>query len=93
MKGCESVVGRTGGTVARHVQRTVRLGPADGPPDLEKNLPEPGGTESGGQCARRTVRRLSADSPVRWIFVTADGPPMYCGWSTIPFSAGPGHIG
>ena len=77
----------------KRVQRTVRSGPADGPPDIEKNLPEPVGTESGWHCVQRTVRRLSADSPVSWIFVTADGPPMYCGRSAIPFSAGPGEIG
>ena len=74
-------------------QRTVRSGAADGPPDIEKNLPEPVGTESGWHCVQRTVRGLSADSPDSWIFVTADGPPMYCGRSAIPFSAGPGQIG
>ena len=75
------------------VQRTVRSGAADGPPDIKKNLPEPDGTESGWRCVQRTVRGLSADSPVSWIFVTADGPPMYCGRSAVPFSAGPGQLG
>jgi len=75
------------------VQRTVRSGAADGPPDIKKKLPESDGTESGWRCVQRTVRGLSADSPVSWIFVTADGPPMYCGRSAIPFSAGPGEIG
>jgi len=67
------------------VQRTVRSGAADGPPDIKKNLPEPDGTESGWRCVQRTVRGLSADSPVSWIFVTADGPPMYCGRSPYYF--------
>ena len=75
------------------VQRTVRSGAADGPPDIKKNLPEPDGTESGWRCVQRTVRGLSADSPVSWIFVTADGPPVYCGRSAVPFSAGPGQLG
>jgi len=42
--------GLVGGALSRswrHVPRTVREVTADGPPDLEKNLPEPGGTESG----------------------------------------------
>ena len=75
------------------VQQTVRSGPADGPPDIKENLPEPDGTESGWRCVQRTVRGLSADSPVSWIFVTADGPPMYCGRSAVLISAGPGQLG
>ena len=31
----------------KRVQRTVRSGPADGPPDIKENLPEPVGTKSG----------------------------------------------
>ena len=77
----------------KRVQRTVRSGSADGPPDIKESFPEPSGTEWGGHYVPQTVRPISADGPVSGIFGKADGPPMYCGRSTIPFSAGPGLIG